>query len=118
MTTIDKKELNSVLLTVAREGKADAAKLMLAKGAEINCAGGAMRRTPLLEAGVEPAPKMANGATPLHAAAYFGRAGCVHTLLSGGADPEAKDEGGLTAKCMAWNNSMSDCVKLLNEARQ
>lgn len=91
-------------------GKADAARLLLDRGAEVDARGeGWMVGTALqsavsgrhpevvdvlLEAGADPNVRQALGWTPLLGAAHNGDAASVRSLLAAGADPRAiNDEG-------------------------
>ena len=110
--TINKKELNAALISAAKEGHDDVARLLVSRGAKVNCTGGARGMTPLLEAakgghvdamkvliehGADPDAQSIGGFRPMHAAAYFGHTDTVRRLIDSGADPQATDEYGQTA---------------------
>ena len=54
--------------------------------------------------------------TPLHCAAYYGRASVCTTLLALGADPAAKDKDGYTALDKARLFNEPECVAVLEAA--
>ena len=60
----------------------------------------------------------ADGATPLHAAAFVGDASACRMLLSLGADPAVVDEHGLTPSALAQKRSGAACSQLLADALQ
>ena len=98
-------------------GKDDAARLLLARGADPDAHGtGWMTGTPLnsaasaghaaivhllLEAGADPDAVQLGGWTPLHSAAHNGDARTVELLLARGADPAAIDDEGRSVGDMA-----------------
>eukprot|EP01046_Picozoa_sp_COSAG06_P067707 COSAG06_NODE_17679_length_926_cov_8.697703_1_plen_139_part_00 len=57
-----------------------------------------------------------NQSTPLHTAAYFGKASVCTTLLALGADPAAKNEDGKTALDRARALGYTECVAVLEAA--
>ena len=60
----------------------------------------------------------ADGATPLHAAAFVGDAQACRALLSLGADPALADAHGLTPYALAKRRSGDACASLLEDALQ
>eukprot|EP01062_Namystynia_karyoxenos_P041641 TRINITY_DN30369_c0_g1_i1.p1 TRINITY_DN30369_c0_g1~~TRINITY_DN30369_c0_g1_i1.p1 ORF type:complete len:551 (+),score=151.99 TRINITY_DN30369_c0_g1_i1:104-1654(+) len=70
-----------LLAAAAKDGKAPAARRLLAAGAAAGC---------------RLHGASAQGKTPLHLAASFGRLELVHLLLAAGADPRVKDDKGRT----------------------
>eukprot|EP01046_Picozoa_sp_COSAG06_P046454 COSAG06_NODE_6581_length_2870_cov_4.019488_3_plen_138_part_00 len=54
--------------------------------------------------------------TPLHCAAYRGKASVCTALLALGADPTAKTKGGLTALDIARKENKTECVAVLEAA--
>jgi ankyrin repeat protein len=98
-------------------GQADAARLLLARGAACDPAGrGWMTGTPLhaaaagshativrmlLGAGADPGARQRHGFTPLHSAAANGDLASVEALLSAGADPNATNDDGATPLALA-----------------
>ena len=97
------------LIAAAREGQADAARLLLRRGADPNHTGGVNRWTPLEhaihkgrnETGLillDAGRARGNGLdAPLIMAAANGNAAMVRALLAHGADPGARDAGGFSA---------------------
>lgn len=92
----------TALLVAAREGQRDAARLLLAGGAEVDARGEAMSITPLmaaarrgesplvrllLEAGADPNAVSKNGAGSLARTAITGDTATAEALLEAGADP-------------------------------
>ena len=98
-------------------GQADAARLLLARGAACDPAGsGWMTGTPLhaaaagshaaivtmlLGAGADPNVRQRHGFTPLHSAAANGDLASVEALLGAGADPAATNDDGATPLALA-----------------
>jgi uncharacterized protein len=98
-------------------GQADAARLLLARGAACDVAGtGWMTGTALhaaaagshasivrmvLEAGADPNARQRHGYTPLHSAAANADLESVEALLAAGADPAARTDDGDTALTLA-----------------
>jgi len=56
------------------------------------------------------------GNSPLHGATYLNRQDVVRVLLERGADPNARDNAGLTALHLAAGNGWVDCARALLEA--
>jgi ankyrin repeat protein len=91
----------SLLMLAARHGQADAARLLIAQGAEIDtavngctplmfaCARGATDiAAALLAAGANPDVRQPNGLAPLHLAAIGGHTSTVAVLLDRGVNPD------------------------------
>ena len=98
-------------------GRAEAARLLVVHGADVDARGtGWMTGTPLhsaasgkhtevvgvlLEAGADPDVRQSGGWTPLHSAAHNGDAASVRLLLDAGADPAVTNDEGTSALEMA-----------------
>jgi ankyrin repeat protein len=105
-------------------GHADAARLLLARGASCDPAGtGWMTGTPLhaaaagahasivrmlLEVGADPNARQRHGYTPLHSAAANGDLAGVEALLDAGADPNVTNDDGATP--LALSEDSGDLV--------
>ena len=110
-------------------GKPDAARLLLAEGADVDVRGnGWMTGTPLhsaasgnhtdvalvlLEAGADPDARQSGGWTPLHSAAHNGNASFVDVLLRHTADPTAIDDDGRSVLDLAEESADADTIARL-----
>lgn len=86
------------LHTAADNGNADAIKILLAYGADVN------------------AIYQFNGRTALHLAAYVGNLSCVKKLIKAGAGMLMEDINGSTALNIAQQCKNTDCVDYLQNA--
>lgn len=110
-------------------GHAEAAALLLARGADPSLASGnAMRVAPLhsaaagshlaiarmlLDRGADPGATQEGGFTALHSAAQNGRADLVELLLSFGARPDAMTDDGKTPRDLALEEGHDGVAALL-----
>lgn len=67
----------------------------------------------LIEAGANIEHQISYGTRPLMLAAGYGEAGVVEVLLAAGADVNAENEGGRTAKVMAETKDYVEVINLL-----
>ena len=58
-----------------------------------------------------------NGSTPLMMAAMYGNAATVKFLLESGADPEVRNDQGLSAEDFAVRAGRDDAVRLIRQVR-
>jgi ankyrin repeat protein len=70
----------------------------------------------LLDAGADKETRIGYGVRPLMYAAGNGEAGVVEVLLRGGAQPDARNDGGRTALMMVKDRDYVDVINLLHEA--
>lgn len=70
----------------------------------------------LIDAGAEIETQIAYGTRPLMLAAGYGQAGVIEVLLTAGADVQAQNEGGRTARTMAEAKDYVEAFNLLYEA--
>ena len=70
----------------------------------------------LIDAGAEIETQIAYGTRPLMLAAGYGQAGVIEVLLAAGADVQAQNEGGRTARTMAEAKDYVEAFNLLYEA--
>ena len=96
--TVDVGSGLTALHHAAELGYPDVARVLIARGADVNA------RDPL-------------GRTPLHAAAYGGWIRVVEALLDSGADADAKDADGMKALDYAREAGFRDIAILLGDAR-
>jgi uncharacterized protein len=110
-------------------GGVDAAKLLLARGADVDAAGtGWMTGTALhsaasarrvdvglilLGAGADPNRRQTGGFTPLHAAAANGDVAFVRALLSHGAEPGARTDDGRSTATFAQERGDAETIAAL-----
>jgi ankyrin repeat protein len=115
-------------------GRADAAELLLATGADPNARGtGWMTGTPLhsaasarhaeivrmlVGAGADPNATQSGGWTPLHSAAHNGDVQTVQLLLAAGADPTAINDDGRSVLSLAEERGDAETVAGLRSALQ
>ncbi|HXV75316.1 MAG TPA: ankyrin repeat domain-containing protein [Candidatus Polarisedimenticolaceae bacterium] len=71
----------------------------------------------LLGNGADPAAEQADGSSPLHVAARRGSTAIVELLIRKGADVEALDRGGRTARRLADEAGRAEVVELLDSHR-
>jgi ankyrin repeat protein len=110
-------------------GGVDAAKLLLARGADVDAAGtGWMTGTALhsaasarrvdvglilLGAGADPNRRQTGGFTPLHAAAANGDVAFVRALLSHGAEPGSRTDDGRSTATFAQERGDAETIAAL-----
>jgi uncharacterized protein len=110
-------------------GGTAAARLLLARGAEVDAVGtGWMTGTPLhsaasghhaeiglalLDAGADPNARQSGGYTALHAAAANGDVALVRALLARGADPDGRTDDGRTAASIARERGDAESLAAL-----
>lgn len=70
----------------------------------------------LIESGAELEHQIGYGIRPLMLAAGYGQAGVISVLLAAGAEVDARNEGGLTARTMAEYKDYVEVINLLYEA--
>jgi ankyrin repeat protein len=113
-------------------GGTPAARLLLARGADVDARGrGWMTGTPLhsaaagrhagvvavlLATGADPDARQAGGWTPLHGAAHNGDALTVRLLLDAGADPAARNDEGRSVLELAEEAGDADTIALIRSA--
>ena len=121
-----------VLYNAARDGKLDEVKAAVDAGARMEWANpgeGGSRAVHKASAyghkdvvaflgsrGADVNAVTDNQLTPLHLAAYSGKASVCTALLALGADPAAKDKGGRTALDWAGERNEAECVAVLEAA--
>ena len=108
---------------------ADAVRLVLARGADVDAhgtgwmtgtalhsavsAGDADAVRALLDAGADVDARQQGGYTPLHGAAHNGHAGIVRALLEAGADPSLTNDEGKDARAFAHESGDGSTIALL-----
>lgn len=108
---------------------AEAVRLLLARGADVDARGtGWMTGTALhsavsahdaeavralLDAGAEVDARQSGGLTPLHAAAHHGDTAIVRLLLGTGADPSRAADDGRDARAFAADGATAETIALL-----
>lgn len=127
----------TALMVAAHSGKLEMVNLLLAAGAEVDakdelgwtalikaCYNDVEDRgypeivSHLIEAGADPNIKIGYGIRPLMLAAGYGEAAVCETLLAGGADVLARNDGGLTALMMVKDKFYVDVINLLHAAER
>jgi ankyrin repeat protein len=122
----------TVLHLAAFFGESEAARLLIARGAEVDPRGsGWMTGTPLhsaassrhtdiavllLEAGADPDARQSGGWTPIHSAALNRDAPLVEELLQRGADPSATNDDGRSVLDLAEDGGDPDVIARIEEA--
>jgi ankyrin repeat protein len=91
------KELSTVLMVAAMAGQTETAKVLLARGAEVNA-------------------KTKQGRTALTWAAWRGMTDTVKALLAGGAEVNSRDQWGGTPLNFAVDKNRLDTMKVLLDA--
>jgi uncharacterized protein len=110
-------------------GQAQAAALLVARGAEVDARGtGWMTGTALhsaasgrhadvvavlLDAGADPSLRQSGGWTALHSAAEHGDAAIVRSLLAHGADREAVNDDGTSVRDLAARSGDEEAIRAL-----
>ena len=111
LNVLEPSRASTPLITAAAVGNAEAAKLLIGGGADLNYqnADGStalhtatvFNRTDvakvLIDSGIDLNLKNLNGSTALHLAAFFGRSDIAKILLDKGADKTIKNNSGQTA---------------------
>jgi ankyrin repeat protein len=113
-------------------GGSPTARLLLARGAEVDARGrGWMTGTPLhsaasnrdagvvdvlLAAGADPDARQSGGWTPLHGAAHNGDVRTARLLLDAGADPAARNDDGRSVLELAEEAGDADTIDLVRSA--
>lgn len=98
----------AVLHSAARSGTPEVVQLLLDANADPNAIG----RNPELPRSV------AGGDTPLHVAAFHGKAGVAELLVRSGADVEARDQQGRTPLDVARRRGHGNTAKVLEDYAQ
>jgi hypothetical protein len=120
--------LNSDLLTAAKQGDTNQVKDLLDRGADVNAKhkggqtalmyavikGHTDTIKILLDKGADVNAKDMYGDTALMEATFKGHTGTIKILLDRGADVNAKDEDGYTASMYAKERGYTEIVELLN----
>ncbi|XP_045215275.2 uncharacterized protein LOC123565473 [Mercenaria mercenaria] len=69
----------------------------------------------LLQYNGDPNIRLGDGTTPVHVAAIWGFADCMHILLANGGDPYLKDQDGLSAEDLAIEYQHDDVLQVLQQ---
>lgn len=126
------EEGTTALMQAAALGKLDLVELLLRSGASVDATDArgwtALMKSlfnyemnrgfpevaqALIEAGANIEHQIAYGTRPLMLAAGYGEAGVVEVLLAAGADVNAKNEGGRTARVMAETKDYVEVINIL-----
>lgn len=118
---------DTALMLAAYNDKQEAAKFLIAKGADVNNSGwtplhyAVFAEKPemvhlLLDKGAKPDLKAPNEQTALMLAAKVGNVALIDMLLKAGAKPELKDQHGETALDIAKKQGNPDAIRLLETA--
>ncbi|RYX91966.1 MAG: hypothetical protein EOO28_23830 [Comamonadaceae bacterium] len=114
----------SALMLASLEGQLDLAKVLIARGADVNKTGwtplhyaASKGQLPLIRLLIENHAyidaQSPNGTTPLMMAAMYGTGAAVKLLIDEGADATLKNQAGLNALQFAQDGSRPDAIELL-----
>ncbi|MDO5288784.1 MAG: ankyrin repeat domain-containing protein [Pseudomonadota bacterium] len=119
----------SPLMMAALKGQLELARLLIAKGADVNKPGWAPLHYAatgghldlihlLLEHHAFIDAQSPNGTTPLMMAAFYGTPEAVKLLIEQGADIDMRNQKGMTAMDFARQGERSNAIELLNQAER